>query len=116
MFRGTVISGEGIGRTLGSPTANIDVTKETVHLKTGVYAAWVFLDDMRWQGALAIHDHPWKVEVYILDYADVDLYGKKISVDPVEKISEMESPLSIPDLKKKIARDIALVREVLQRT
>lgn len=115
MFQGTVISGDGIGRTLGFPTANIDVAKEKIHLKTGVYAAWVLLDDTRWQGALAIQDHPWKVEVYILDHTDANLYGKKLQVDPVEKISEMEPLSSVAVLNKKIARDIVLVREILEK-
>ena len=49
-FLGTVVHGDGRGRTLGFPTANLDVVPH--HLPLGVYAAWVRIEhESSWREA-----------------------------------------------------------------
>lgn len=86
-IQGIVIHGKKLGRTLGFPTANLDVNKEYVHPKIGVYVTSVYFDNEYHQAITSIGYNPTvdadsdviKVESYLLDF-DGDLYGKDIEV------------------------------------
>lgn len=112
-FTGTVVHGEKVGRTLGYPTANIDIKKEALSLPPGVYAAWVIIEEKRYQGALVILDKPWKVEVHIIDMEPKDLYGLTIDIDVKERVSDILEFSSLDALKKKIEQDVEIIKELL---
>ena len=112
MFSGLVIRGDGIGRSIGYPTANIDIPAEKTNLNDGVYAARATVFGKTYASALVIQHQVKKVEVYMLGYDGVDCYGIQMSVDPIQKVSEIEEKDG-DELIKKIARDIELVKEVL---
>lgn len=83
---GEVIHGQKIGRTIGYPTANIQVDPMKLLPKNGAYIVDVFVKEQHFKGMLSIGTNPTvegklkTVEVYILDFKD-DLYGKEISVN-----------------------------------
>lgn len=112
MFGGIVIHGDKIGKTLGFPTANLNIEKKDCKLSAGVYAVEATLDRKKYQGALAIQEKKWKVEVYLLDYVGEDFYGKYIEVDPVQKVGEMEGFDSEEELVEKIQGDVAKVKKI----
>jgi len=112
MLAGIVIHGDKIGKTLGYPTANLNVEKKDCKLSPGVYAVEVILDRKKYQGALAIQEKKWKVEVHILDYSGEDFYGKYVEVEPVKKVSEMEGFTGQDSLVEKIKSDVEKVREI----
>ncbi len=114
MLSGPVVNGDGIGKTYGCPTANLSLRRSQVKLHSGVYAATATLNREVYKAALVIQEKPWKVEVHLLDYKGPDFYGQHISIDPVQKVSEIESYDSIDELKEKIASDLELVREFLK--
>lgn len=114
MLAGIVIYGDKIGRTLGYPTANLNVEKKHCKLSTGIYAAEVILDRKKYQGALAIQEKKWKIEVHLLDYSGEDFYGKYIEVDPVQKVGEMEGFTGQDSLIEKIKNDVEKVREIFR--
>ncbi len=113
MFKGKVITGDGIGRTLGYPTANLDTPKHDIKLTGGVYAVFATCGNRTYPAALVLQEDPWKVEVYLMNYEGGDIYGRMIEVDPRQKVSELEWFESQEELKKKIAKDIVLVQRVL---
>jgi len=82
---GKVVHGKKIGRTIGYPTANIEVENLKLLPKKGAYITDVFLDGDQYKGMLSIGTNPTvggtekTVEVYILDF-DEDIYGKEITV------------------------------------
>lgn len=84
-IEGTVIHGDKVGRTLGMPTANLDI--ETYVLPpNGVYYVEVLYAGHRYPGALNIGYNPTinysvkkRVEVYILDFNEM-IYGKKLEI------------------------------------
>jgi riboflavin kinase/FMN adenylyltransferase len=82
---GKVVHGKKIGRTIGYPTANIDVESLKLLPKKGAYITDVFLNGSQYKGMLSIGTNPTvggtekTVEVYILDFDD-DIYGKEITV------------------------------------
>lgn len=111
-FSGRVIHGEKIGRTLGYPTANIDITAEALPLEAGVYASYVTVEGKQYQGALVILSTPWKVEVHIIDMPPHDLYGEMISLEVKQKVSDIIRFESVDALKKKISDDVLLIRKI----
>ncbi|MEK7623881.1 MAG: riboflavin kinase [Patescibacteria group bacterium] len=114
MFSGIVIRGEGVARRLGYPTANLDIHPDATKLKAGVYAAHAFVAQIKYGAALVIQTAIPKVEVYLYDYPDTDLYGEIVSVDAIQKVSEIE-PLQEEALKKKVENDIRMIREFLKK-
>ena len=55
---GTVIHGRGIGKHVGTPTANIAIEKKDFLPKTGVYVADILLSDKRYYGVTHIGTRP----------------------------------------------------------
>ncbi|HIC8755436.1 bifunctional riboflavin kinase/FAD synthetase [Elizabethkingia anophelis] len=82
---GTVVAGKKIGRTIGYPTANIDVDAIKLLPKNGAYIVDVELNGHMHKGMLSIGTNPTvngtkkTTEVYILDF-DQDIYGEYITV------------------------------------
>ncbi|AQX84403.1 bifunctional riboflavin kinase/FAD synthetase [Elizabethkingia bruuniana] len=82
---GTVVAGKKIGRTIGYPTANIDVDPIKLLPKNGAYIVDVELNRQMYKGMLSIGTNPTvngtkkTTEVYILDF-DQDIYGENITV------------------------------------
>lgn len=114
MFRGMVVHGQKIGRTLGYPTANLDIPVKKTKFAPGVYAAHATLNRIQYKAALVIHSTLDKVEVHFFEYTGPDFYGVIISVDPVQKVSEIETYETEEALKEKIDADVMLVRRVFK--
>ncbi|QIY82877.1 bifunctional riboflavin kinase/FAD synthetase [Chryseobacterium sp. NEB161] len=84
---GKVIHGKKLGRTIGYPTANIEVPVNKLLPKNGAYFVEVLVDQQFYKGMLSIGTNPTiddknqslHTEVYILDF-DQDIYGKEITV------------------------------------
>lgn len=85
--KGTIVSGYKVGRTLGFPTANIQVDEPFKILPgIGVYAVWVYLQGKQYKGMLYIGNRPTlnngdniTLEVNILDFSG-DIYHNEIKV------------------------------------
>ena len=98
-FSGTVVKGQQIGRTIGFPTANIQVDNEEKLIPgLGVYAVEVHINssELLCYGMMNIGKRPTfdgnsiTVEVNIFDF-NRDLYGARIKIIPLRKIrSEMK--------------------------
>lgn len=82
---GKVIDGKKLGRTIGYPTANIEVDELKLLPKKGAYIVEVYVKNKSYKGMLSIGTNPTvngeklTVEVYILDFNE-DIYGEKITV------------------------------------
>lgn len=111
MLRGTVIHGDGFGKGLGYPTANLNVHRSGISFAVGVYAAEATLRNVVYNAALVINSEPWKVEVYFIDYKGPDFYGEEVYVSPIQKVSQLEQYDSLDELKEKIGIDVALVND-----
>lgn len=111
-FSATVVRGDGIGRKLGYPTANLDIACEGAALPDGVYAAHAVLGGVAYAAALVVDRRFDKVEVHLLDFGDRDLYGEILAVDAGERVSDIEE-MALEDLPKKIVDDIVKIRRVI---
>lgn len=86
ILSGVVVSGRKLGRTLGIPTANLQIPNGVVVPKLGVYACLACFDGEKYPAVTNIGNRPTvgghrvTVEAWILDF-DGDLYGKEISLE-----------------------------------
>lgn len=115
---GRVIRGEGRGRTIGVPTANVAVSDGLLVPGNGVYAVRFYEDGHRWSGAANVGTRPTfsgigrSVEVHVLDF-DGDLYDKRCEVEFVERLRPEQRFATIADLVTQIHRDVDNAREIL---
>jgi riboflavin kinase / FMN adenylyltransferase len=115
---GTVMHGEGLGRKLGFPTANLDVTGLVVP-PTGVYAAEAQAGTKRCRAAVNIGHRPTvhsadpqlHVEAHLLDFKG-DIYGQTLELVFLKKLREEKKFPSPAALGAQIANDIEQVRKL----
>ncbi|MFN7975753.1 MAG: bifunctional riboflavin kinase/FAD synthetase [Acidobacteriota bacterium] len=112
---GEVVPGEGRGRTLGFPTANVKGDKPCV-LAHGVYAAIAEVAGSRHASAVNFGVKPTfggtapTLEAHLLDYAGGEIAGSAIRLAFLERLrGEMRFP-SPTDLVAQIGRDVASAR------
>ncbi|MCM2321632.1 MAG: bifunctional riboflavin kinase/FAD synthetase [Oligoflexia bacterium] len=121
-YRGVVRKGDGRGRTLGFPTANIKV-EEKLLLPNGVYATVAFWGGKKFPSITNVgvrptfhgageKELPLLVETHLLD-VDPDLYGNVLEVRFVQRIrGEIRFP-GANELRAQITADIQQARVVL---
>ena len=124
---GRVVAGEAIGRTIGFPTANLDLDAPHKLLPAdGVYAVRVegLTTDrpLRAAGMLYIGERPSlagkrprSIEVNLLDF-DADLYGQLLRVHVVHHVRDDRAFDSLDELRAQIMRDREATRAFLDAT
>ena len=109
---GRVVRGDGLGRELGFPTANLD-TKGLVLPPKGVYAAHAEAAGKPWRGVLNIGTRPTlqnpnpqlQVEIHLLDF-EGDLYEQELEIVFLEKLRDEKQFGNLEALREQIAHDI----------
>ena len=115
---GKVIHGKKIGRTIGYPTANIEVDSLKILPKKGAYIVDVFVKNQHLKGMLSIGTNPTvdgknlTVEVYILDFNEA-IYGEEISVNFREFLHEEIKFESLEKLIERLDEDKRLTEDFL---
>lgn len=117
-IRGEVVSGRGRGgRSLGFPTANLELADELCPL-SGVYAVMVTHQSKKYRGVANIgysptfEDHIFTVEVHLLDFNQV-IKGDQLRVDFIYRIRDEKKFSGIDELKAQIQKDIELAGQLL---
>ena len=119
---GEIVHGDGRGRTIGIPTANLDFWRERAIPKSGVYACWAEIDGKRRQAVVNIGVRPTfisqavqpQIEAHLLNYA-ADLYGKTMQLAFIAHLRDEQRFSSIEALVAQIRQDIERAREILGR-
>lgn len=126
---GVVVRGDGRGKGLGYPTANVAPPMYSAIPADGVYAAWFTVlghgpvmgtvtPGKRYQAAVSVGTNPTfsgrtrTVEAYVLD-TEADLYGQHVAVDFVSRIRGQEKFGSVDDLVVAMDRDTLRARAIL---
>lgn len=116
---GTVVHGLKLGRTLGYPTANIQVTEEYKLIpKDGVYAVYSYIDGRKVYGMMSIGKNPTierkgaSIEVYFFDF-NGDLYDQKLTIEFVQYLREEQKFATIDLLKKQLQDDETAARKAI---
>ncbi|MDQ4008180.1 MAG: bifunctional riboflavin kinase/FAD synthetase [Actinomycetota bacterium] len=120
--RGVVVEGDHRGHELGYPTANVP-TRDMAAPVDGVYAGWLRrLDDPdapALPAAVSVGTNPTfdgterRVESYVLDRDDLELYGVEVEVTFVSRLRGMVRFDSVDDLLARMADDVDRARAVL---
>lgn len=119
-LRGRIVSGYKVGRTIGFPTANIEVDSPYKLLpNVGVYAVWVELLGKRYKGMLYIGKRPTlqngdnlTIEVNILGFSG-NVYNDEITVSFVYAVREDKTFESVEALREQLERDRQTVDKLL---
>lgn len=112
---GTVIEGRKLGRTIGVPTANVELLAPRLPM-SGVFAVRVDLPGNEFEGVANMGVKPTvdstlkpSLEVHIFDFKG-DLYGDRIRVHFLRKLRDEQKFAGLPQLQEQIARDIEQAR------
>jgi riboflavin kinase / FMN adenylyltransferase len=121
---GVVVTGQKLGRTIGFPTANIQLPKDKFLPRHGVYAIALMIDSetpdtlpTKQLGVMNIGNRPTingidtSVEVHLLDWSG-DLYGKSLAVQLVEFLRPEQKFSSLEALKNQIQLDCTAAKQL----
>lgn len=116
---GTVVHGDHRGRALGYPTANLAVTRHAAVPADGVYAGYLVRPDgTQLPAATSVGTNPTfdgserRVEAYVLDRDDLDLYGEHVALDLSHRLRDTLRFGSVEDLLAQMAEDVERTRRV----
>jgi len=113
---GRIVEGDRLGRQIGFPTANLDVTGLNIP-PNGVYAGLTRVHDVTYRVALNIGHRPTlnspvqalRVEAHLLDFKG-DLYGEELEIEVGDRLREERKFASPAQLKEQIAKDVQSIR------
>lgn len=114
ILEGEVVSGKRLGRTIGFPTANIDVA-DMAACPLGVYYGVCRVDDAAYRVIINIGRHPTApegaptVEAHLIDFSG-DLYGRRIAVRLISFLRAEMKFSSLEALRAQLERDKAAAR------
>lgn len=119
MVSGKVVSGKQLGRTIGYPTANIQVAEDYKLIPPiGVYVVGVTVKGTDYYGMLSVGTNPTvggtekTIEVYIFDFNDT-IYNEEITVRFLTKIRDEEKFASIDLLIEALKNDEVFSRNFI---
>jgi riboflavin kinase/FMN adenylyltransferase len=119
---GEIVHGDGRGRTIGIPTANIKYWPERVVPAKGVYVCRANLQGPSWGAVTNVGVRPTfdtdtaqtYVETYLLDYDQGEVYGQHLNIEFLARIRDEQRFSGIDELVAQIHRDIETARQYLK--
>ncbi|CUR53875.1 Riboflavin biosynthesis protein ribF (Includes: Riboflavin kinase; FMN adenylyltransferase) [metagenome] len=120
--RGVVVKGDQRGRELGYPTANVPTSALAAAPADGVYAGWLRRCDTgeTYPAAISVGTNPTfdgererRVESYVLDRTDLELYGVEVEVSFVDRLRGMVKFESVDGLIETMGDDVERARTIL---
>jgi len=122
---GVVVAGDGRGRTIGLPTANLEIPADSALPSRGVYAGRAVLAGGRSAAAVNIGVAPTftssdvrstlRLEAFLLDHDGSDIYGQTMRIDFIERLRDEKRFASAEDLMAQVRQDIDRTRDLAAR-
>lgn len=119
IFTGTVVEGRKLGRTIGVPTANLQLPEGVVTPKFGVYACEAVIDGRSYMAVTNVGNRPTvgghrvTVEPWILDF-EGDLYGKQLQLRFYKFLRPEKKFPSLEDLQEEILKNAEETRKFFE--
>jgi riboflavin kinase/FMN adenylyltransferase len=107
---GTVVKGFQRGRTIGFPTANLDIPTTKVIPKIGVYRGYCEYGGIYYRAMINIGYNPTfnnqllSVEAHVLDF-DKNIYGEQVRFLFVDRLRDEKKFSGIEELKEQLQKD-----------
>jgi riboflavin kinase/FMN adenylyltransferase len=117
-LQGSMVIGAQQSRTIGFPTANIEVPAERAVPANGVYAAWAILGSNRHRAVVNIGTRPTfdngprTIEAHLLDFSR-DTFGRRLTLDFIAHLRPEQRFKSTAALVTQINRDMEQARQLL---
>ncbi len=120
---GSVVEGNKIGRQIGFPTANIQLSDPNKLLpKVGVYAVRLSCEGKVYNGMMNIGYRPTiensiqkkTIEVNLFD-SDIDLYGKKVAISFEDRMRNEQKFNSLDELTSQLNKDKKMAVDILNK-
>ena len=118
--RGDVVRGDARGRTLGYPTANVEIASHQQLPKVGIYAGATSIGGRTWPAAISVGTRPQfyndgvvLVEVHVQGF-DGDLYGASLDVMFLRRLRDEATFESLENLIAQIGADVAKSQEIFE--
>ncbi len=121
ILTGTVVSGQGLGKTLGTPTANLSIPEGVVIPRLGVYACKATVDGQTYLAVTNVGTRPTvagqavTVEPWLLDF-NGDLYGKELTLSFYAYLREERKFPSLENLQAEIRKNGEETRKLLEKS
>jgi riboflavin kinase/FMN adenylyltransferase len=119
---GVVVHGDGRGRGLGIPTANLEIPGDSALPSRGVYAGRAVLAGGRSAAAVNIGVAPTftaadarstlRLEAFLLDHDGSDIYGQTMRIDFIERLRDERRFESVDALMAQVHEDIDRTRQL----
>jgi len=116
---GMVTHGDGRGRTIGVPTANLSPPQARLVPADGIYACWAHTEQMGAHKAAVnigirptFHEETLTIEAHLLDF-EADLYGQHLALDFIARLRDEVAFPNTETLMAQMKEDIAQVRDIL---
>lgn len=117
IISGIVVRGDGRGKPLGFPTANISLSQK---IPEGIYASDVTVKDKIYHAASFVGSAQTfekadiKLESYLFDF-DEDIYGESITVRLYKKMRENKKFASVEELVTQMHKDVDEIKEFFEK-
>lgn len=119
-LRGKVIEGDKRGRTIGFPTANLDISVQHLLPADGVYVGKAYIGGKEYASATNVGTRPTfdgierRVEAYLLDFSG-NIYGQSVDLEFLEFLRGDIRFESVEALIEQIAKDVQDTRDWLAK-
>lgn len=118
-LEGVVVKGEGRGKKIGFPTANIQVSQDLLVPHKGVYVTRTIYNGMTFKSVTNIGNNPTfkdgnqiHIETNLFDF-DTDIYGEMLDIQFLHKIRDEKKFPTVNDLISQIKSDVDFAKEFL---
>lgn len=118
-LEGVVIKGEGRGKKIGFPTANIQFSSDLIVPQKGVYVTRTDYKGMTFNSITNIGNNPTfkdtsiiHIETNLFDF-DIDIYGENLDIEFLHKVRDERKFPTVNDLISQIKNDVAFAKDFL---
>jgi len=120
-LEGVVIKGEGRGKKIGFPTANIQVSPDLIVPQMGVYVTRTVYKGMTYNSITNIGNNPTfkdthqlHIETNLFDF-ETDIYGEKLDIEFLKKVRDEVKFPTVNDLIAQIKTDVIFAKKFLSK-